>query len=142
MLQRFKSFLESNNLTPLDLSKLKNIDMMCTGPGYIFYKAMDVEQVQEILKIWPDIKCPLSDTDLMKEYFEFGYIFYFYVTRHKLDFLFFECDAESVLKVVYDVKYDYIKFEDIPEHIKAIVKPFISIEEGYKKTWHGIYDVF
>jgi len=141
MIKKFKKYLESKDLEQLDLSKLKNVDVMENGPGYIFYRALDVEQSQEILKIWPDIKLPLKHSDLLEKYFELGYFFFFYVTRNKTDFLFFECDHNNVLKVVHDFNYKNVKFDTLPDDVKKIALQFIKIDDDYKKTWHGVYDV-
>ena len=128
MLKSFKLYLEHKDAEPLNISDLKNVDVLDIGPGYIFYRAMNVEQAQEILKIWPDLKLPLQHENLLQQYFNQGYIFFFYITKNKTDFLFFECDGDDVLKVVHDAKYTAIDYESVPQHVQKIVEQYIKVE--------------
>jgi hypothetical protein len=128
---RFKMF-ESIDEDYLDISKLKNIDLLEYGEGYKFYRAVDTEQIQELLKIWPDIKVPLKFPQLLLMYIQRGYTFYFYVTRSKKEFLFFEVDDHNDLKVIHNSEYKCPKITEVPEQVLSIIKTYCNVDNMMK----------
>lgn len=127
-ISRFKAF-ESLEGDLLDISKLKTgVDMMDFGPNYVFYKAVDMQQMQKILEIWPDIKLPLKHSKLLQMYIDRGYTFYFYVTPKKEEFLFFEVEPNNVCKLVHNHLWKLVKLEEISPEIKNMVNDFFTLE--------------
>ena len=135
MITNFKTFLESNKDDFLDIFKIKNVDVLDFNKDFMFYRTLDIEQTQELLKIWSDIKLPIKHDNLLTLYFNKGFIFYFYITRDKKDTLFFETlvlDDAYVLESVMNGEGKHVKF--IPENILNLVKQYFDTFEWEKEN--------
>lgn len=118
-LKTFEEHSMSDDYLDTSYFTAKNVDILDIGPGYRFYRANDVREAQEILKVWPDIKLPLKHTNLLELYFKQGRVFLFFVTKNKNVFFFADVYAGR-LGAIHNEKYETIFIEDVPEPAKSL----------------------